>query len=685
MGRLAKRVAAAVGSDGTKRLRTFALVGHRSAGKTSVAELLLTTARVTREPGEVDEGTALLDWTATEKRRRQSLDVGTAWFEWGDALLQLLDTPGADCLECLRDAALAACDAAVVVVDETAGIEHGTRAALAAAERFSLPVLAVLTKTDLAARDRDEPVVEALTEAAGFRAALLDERHNETLAEVAALGDDELLERYLEYLELPDEVVAAALPSAVAERRLLPVVLVCPPERTGAAALLDAIARLVPSPFDRPLRGRDASGHPVELDRTGPFLARVVSAHRDEGGSPFHVLRVEAGEGPAGDVTVGSAGSTTRLRKLYRIRGPRRAAADPVVPGMLVATWDALEGRPGDTLTSDPARTLEPLFVAPPMMTWALRNARRRGAERLVAALEAVTSADPGLSFAFDRTGAPLLSGADDEHLRLAVERMEEWEGVKVTGELPPVGYQEHPLRSVAEAEGTHRVNGGDGLPEAFARCRVSLDPIPVAEGIRFVDTLGDDDDDVPRAFRPAVEEGVRSALAHGPTAGFPVTGVLVRLVGGAYDMLQSTGEHFRLAGGLAVRAALERAKTRLLEPWSEVDVTVPSDTLGALLSDVGAHRGRVLGVDVAGTAARLRTAMPDDELRTFSRRMKRLTAGRGRFRSWGIGLEVLPAHRTEDAMGTSPHPGRVTLTSRRPRGAVSSPPSTKSGRRPAH
>jgi elongation factor G len=342
-----------------------------------------------------------------------------------------------------------------------------------------------------------------------------------------------------------------------------------------------------------------------------------------------------------------------------------------------------LPARPGDTLTADPARTLEPLSVAPPMMTWAVRPARRRGSERLVEALEAVTSADPGLSFAFDPTGAPLLSGADDEHLRIAVERMEDWAGVKVTGELPPVGYREQPVRSVAEVEGTHRVNGPDGLAEAFARCRVSLVPAPVEEGARVVDDVGDDEEEIPRRLRPGALQGIRAALSRGPTAGHPVTGVIVRLVGGAYDLLVSTEEHFRVAGEMAARAALERAGSRLLEPWSEVDLTVPSDTLGALLSDVGAHRGRVLGVEVAGTEARMRVRTPDDELRTFARRLKHLTAGRGRFRSWGIGHELLPPQLAPAVIAASPHPGRVTLTSGRSRGAESSPPSPKSGRRP--
>jgi elongation factor G len=540
-----------------------------------------------------------------------------------------------------------------------------------------------VTKTDLASRDRDEPLVEALSEAAGIRSSPLDDQHRETLAEVAALGDDDLLERYLEYLELPQDVVAGALPRAVAERRLLPVVFVCPPRHLGAAALLDAIATFAPSPRDRPLRGRDASGHPVELDRDGPLLARVVSAHRDDHGKPFHLLRVESGEATHGEVSVGTTGTKVRIRKLYRLRGPRRAGVDHVVPGMLVATWDPLPVRPGDTLTADPTRTLEPLAVAPPMMTWALRAARRRGSERLVEALEAVTSADPGLSFAFDPTGTALLSGADDEHLRIAVERMEEWAGVKVTGELPPVGYHEHPTRSVGEVEGTHRVNGADGLAEAFARCRVSLERAPVEKGVRVVDAVGNDEEEVPRVFRPAAEEGIRTALSRGPTGGFPVTGVVVRLIGGAYDLLQSTEAHFRIAGELAAKAALDRAGSRLLEPWSEVDVTVPSDTLGALLSDLGAHRGRVLGVEVTGTEARLQATTPDDELRTFARRVKRLTAGRGRFRSWGIGLEPLPPHLAAAVIGASPHPGRVTLGSGRSRGAESSPPSTKSGRRP--
>jgi elongation factor G len=680
----------------SKRLRTFALVGHRSAGKTSVGELLLQAGRVTREVGEVDRGTALLDWTSAERRRHQTLEVSTAWFEWGDTFVQLIDTPGAECLEGLRDAALAGCDAVVVTVDERAGIEHGTRSAFAVAAALGLPVLAAVTKLDVAPRERDEAVVAEIAGASGIRAVplhggatldgvpLFDARaeaaHREALAEIVALGDDVLLERYLEDLVLPDDVVAAGLERAFAERRLLPVVFVCPPRRVGAERLLDAISRLVPSPLARTARGHTPIGDPVEVERGGPFLARVLSTHRDDHGAPFHVLRVEAGSDPDREILAGSV--PVRVRKWYRLRGPRRASAGALVPGLVVATWDTLPVRAGDTL-GDGSCLLDRPPAVPPMTTWALRSGRRRASEQFADAVRAVADADPGLEVGTDPgTGALLLSGADDEHLRLAMERLEAWTGLRAVVELPPVGYRETPATRVGRTEGVHRIEDTDGLASAFAAVFLTLTPIAASAGVRFTDTLGKDEEDVPRAFRAAVEEGAREALKAGPTAGYPVTGAELRLVGGRHDVLSSTDDHFRIAGAHAARAALDRAGTRLLEPWWQLEVTVPADALGEVLADVAVHRGRVHGIDVAGTTARLAVACPYREVRTFARRLKALTSGLGRFQGQPSVLELLPDSLVAEAVEASPHRGQVTLGSGRTRGDASSPPSPRSGRR---
>jgi elongation factor G len=317
------------------------------------------------------------------------------------------------------------------------------------------------------------------------------------------------------------------------------------------------------------------------------------------------------------------------------------------------------------------------------MTTWALRAARKRSAGDLAGAVRAVVDADPGLDLSTDPvTGLLLLSGADDEHLRLALERVEAWTGIAVVGEPPPVGYHEMPARPVSGIEGVHRIEDTDGLASAFAAVQVAMAPLATADGVRFADELGGDDEDVPRAFRAAVEQGVRAALREGPSGGYPVTGVEVRLVGGRHDMLASTEDHFRIAGELAARAALERAGTRLLEPWWDVEVTVPAEALGEVLSDIGVHRGRVHAIDVSGATAKLDAGCPYRELRTFARRLQGLTSGLGRFSGRPARLELLPDHLVAEALEAAPHPGRVTLRTGRTRGDASSPPSPRSGRR---
>ena len=222
--------------------------------------------------------------------------------------------------------------------------------------------------------------------------------------------------------------------------------------------------------------------------------------------------------------------------------------------------------------------------------------------------------------------------------------------------ELPPVGYVELPSAAVRGVEGVHVREDGDGLREEYGKCELTLVPTDPEQGMRFVDAIGDVEDDLPRKYRGAIDQGCQRAMRHGPTAGYPVVGAQLHLTGGDYDILQSTDDHFRLAGEKAVRTALERSGTRLLEPWWEVEVSSPQGSLGDLISDISAHRGRILGMEVEGGLARLTAHSPYRELRTFAARLQTLTGGRGRFHTRMSHYEVLPDNLLREAIEASPH-----------------------------
>lgn len=701
--------------------RTVALVGHRSAGKTSLGEVLLRVAGVTRTVGSVDRRTSLLDHHEEERRRGQSLQLSFAWFDWQGAVVHLIDTPGSEVALSERVMGLHAADAAILVVDATAGVEVGTETNLEEARRLGKPVLVALSKVDR--RVEIEGVLQELQALVDARVvplflpfeeegilrgvvSVLDEQvcrydpdgaatfspeplplrletpvqaARERLTDAVAMADDALLEEYLEYLELPRQRLEAGLVQAVARGDVLPVLVTSAHARIGAQPLLNAVLQLLPGPL--PAVVRDADGAERALAAEGPFVAQLVSSHLDGEGDPYHVLRVWSGaprRGPWTHIPAGDpeGGRSMRIQKLYRIRGPRRATAQGVGPGALVATWEPLEARVGDTFTSG-ERLMVPLPSMPPLMMSQLvlpssGEPDARELELLEQAAERLVRRDPGLRAQRDPdTGGVLLSGLSAGHLDLTVDRLRQVTGLSLDAELPPVGYRETPVEAVQNVQGLHVRESGDGLVQEYGLCTVDVRPAAPERGIAFQDTLPPDDIDMlPAKYRPAIDEGVRRASAHGPTAGYPVVGVEVTLVGGEYDILQSTDDHFRRAGENALRIALQRAGTRLLEPWSHVEVEAPQAAVGDLLSDIASHRGRVLGMDTVGdgngrAVVRIEAVCPVRELRTFGARLQAHTAGRGRFVSRHSHYEPLPAHLEHEAIAASPFRRRASASAR--------------------
>ncbi|MCB9678564.1 MAG: 50S ribosome-binding GTPase [Alphaproteobacteria bacterium] len=674
------------------QIRNVALIGHRSSGKTSLAEAILAIAGAVRAPGSVTAGTALLDFDDVERRKQQSLQTGFAWVEWGGGLLQILDTPGLNALAYERLLGISVAEVAIVVVD--AGEDLGAAAELAFADSLQrgVPTMVFVNKLD---RPHDlGAVLESLQSAAGDRRVVPVEapvgeggqctgvvdlltgavdmkegaepfsgmqswmtRFAEQLTESVALTDDALLEHYLEYLEVPPERLQAALAKAVGRGEIVPVLFGSATNGYGVHRLLDFVAAYAPTAASR--KGPTAfeyDGTPVELGPEGPLVAQLVATQLDADGQPYHVLRVWQGEAKPNQTWVNAdTGESGRIRKLYKLRGPRRAAASNTCAGSLVATWDPLPGRPGACFNTGPKLLVPAPDVPPSMMAYALFPKSDRDARRLQEALNQLLSMDGSLELHTDETtGRLLLRGFSDAHLDLALERLHSRLGVDVHADLPPIPYREIPARVVNGVSGVHRKEDNHGLPVEFGACQVDVAPLSPDEGVGFEDAHPDPEE-LPRKFRPAIDEGVRRALEHGPTAGYPVLGAAVRLTGGEYDILQSTEDHFRIAGEIATRSALEQAGTHILEPWWQVDVYARGNEVGHVIAEISSRRGRIVGLEVLGAETRVCAHMPYRDLRTFGPRLQGATSGRGRFYGEFSHYEPAPDHILTEAIADSP------------------------------
>jgi len=686
---------------GPHQTRLFALAGHRSAGKTSLAEVLLQTTGATRTIGRVEERTSLLDHQPGERRRGMTLEPGFAWMTWRDHLLELVDTPGSDGLAHHRRVALAAVDAAIVVVSGSDGVEYGTERVLEEARALGLPRIAVINRAE---RMQDPAgLLEALEEAAGTRVLPLqlpfqDDEHRfsgivnllepdghprvyrydldganryspeplperyrrvaavarERIQEAVALADDALLEEYLEFLGLPPDKLFAGLARLVRAGEIVPVLYTSAALAIGAHPLLDALVDLAPSPLDRAsLLAADPEDHPVEVHPDDPFVAQVISARLDEDGQVVRVLRVWSGEARRGSWIEAASGAKGKVQKLYQVRGPRRAIAQTVGPGAIVATWEPLPGRPGATF-GGPRRLRMPLpALDPPMMAYLLRPLTPRDEDALPAALDRLCALDPALHVQADPvTGGALLEGTGQMQLDRALELLRRRPGVGLEASLPPVPYRETPASPARRAHGLHRREEGSLVAE-FGECWIDVDPREPDDGVHFENAAAPDH--LPDRFAPAVGSGIQDATLHGPTAGYPVTGVGVRCVDGEYDILSSEDEHFRQAGALALRAALEQTGTDLLEPWSRIRVEAAATEVGGVLTELGSRRGRILDMEVGSRVALVDALVPYRELRTFAPRLQSITGGRGRFRATHSHYERLPRELVREAIAQSP------------------------------
>jgi elongation factor G len=646
-----------------ERTRTVALLGHRHAGKTSLGDQLLSVAGAVRAAGRVDDRTSLLDHQACDHRHGSTQFGGVAWLDWREHRVHLVDTPGSEGLFHEQLLAMSLVDAGIVVVSAVDGVEHGGARVLAEAERTGLPCLVVITRID---RPFDLPRLLAEIELhAGVRAvpivppprATEDELTvlRDRLAESVALADDLLLARYLDDLTLDVATVREGLGAAVRSRKLVPVVFASGATGEGVREVLDAILDALPSPATRrtPVAVDSETGEDVVLPPGHAFVAQVIGSRLDPEGNAYHIVRVWSGVAPRKAWVHAETGQSVRITKLYALRGPRASMAKELGPGSLLATWDSLPGRVGDTYTDGHRLVLGAPPWPAPLLHARLLPQPPSGAARLDDALNVVAALDPALDIArCELTGVPLLGVIGQDHLERVLDVLRDHHRSSFAVGIPLVPYLEAPTQAIAGIEGVHRRATNDEVHE-FGRCVVSLEPAG-PDTTEFL-TFASAEEQLPVKFHAAVADGVARAAMRGPLGKYPVTGFAVRVEDGEYDMFASTEEHLALAAQRAVEAALAQAGTLLLEPWWRIHVHVPADMIGALLAEIGVRRGRVGGLEVDGREAIVSADCPYRELRSFGPRLLALTAGRGRFTGRLVRYDVLPAAFVREAVATSP------------------------------
>jgi len=675
------------------RIRNVALVGHRGSGKTSLHEALLFQAGATNRLGSVVDGTTVSDDDQDEQARQMSISAHLSSFEWDGRKINLIDTPGEPSFVADALGALRVCESAVFVVNAVMGVEVSTSRLWARAQELDLArmlfvnmldreradffrtleqlkaafgrhvvateipigteqeVRGIIDLIDMkayeyvgAARDncREIPIPdELLAQATEYRENLMDE-----VAEVS----DTLMERYLEGDEISHEEIVTALKDGTNHGGIFPVVCGVATKNLGTNRLLDALEEDLPSPVKH--GAFELPEITLEPDEDKPLFAYVFKTRADPFAGRINLFRVYQGVmRPDSHVLNTRAHGKERIGQLLVSQGKETASADGFGPGDIGAVGKLKETRAGDWLADRDEPIAMPAIDLPqPVMAFAMEATNKGDEDKVFTALRRLQEEDPTIDLHRDpQTGDQIVAGLSQVHVEVIVDRLKSRFGAEVTLKPPRVPYQET-IRRPAKAHGRHKKqSGGRGQ---FGDCHISIEPLGGGEEFEFVDEIKGGV--IPNSFIPAVEKGVREAMAHGAVAGFPVKGVRVRLTDGSYHTVDSSEMAFKLAGSIAMREALAQADPVLLEPVMLVTLSVPEDCVGDVIGDLNSRRGHPLGMDAVGGMTEVKAEVPMAEMLTYAPDLRSITGGRGDYTMELLRYDEVPGHLAQKVVSAN-------------------------------
>lgn len=669
-------------------IRNVAVVGHNGSGKTQLVSAMLFTAGATNRLGRVDEGTAPTDFDEEAVARRHTLAATPAWLEWQGHKINVIDTPGFGNFLSDTGAALRVSDAALIVVDAVAGVEVQTERVWELAGGQQMPRLVIVNRLD---RDRASfatalanlqavfgravvPVMLPYGSEKGLR-GVIDLVHlrayvyeggvgrgkavsipeslaaeardaREALVELVAEAEDHLMERFFEEGTLTNEELSEGLRTAIGTGAVAPVLCASALENIGVDRLLEAVASVVASPAERPIAAvAPATGASVEVlaDESAPTRLFVWKTVADPFAGRVNLFRVVTGV-VHGDSTLVNVtrGTQERIGHLFALQGKTQTPVNELRAGDLGAVAKLKDVQTGDTLAGKVTDlVIPPIAFTPPLLSYALELKTRGDEEKISSALHRLQEEDPTIRTDRDpRTHEQLISGQGQLHLEVTVAKLKRRFGVDVTLKLPRIPYLET-ITAATEAHGRHKKQtGGHGQ---FGDCKIRVEPLPRGADFAFEDDIFGGA--IPRQYVPAVEKGIQEARLRGFLAGYPMVDFKATVFDGSFHPVDSNELSFKMAGSLAFRDAMARAKPVLLEPVMLVEVQAPSEFAGDLMGDLNGRRGRISGMEARGHATLIKAQVPMAEMLTYEQHLTSATGGRGSYHMSHSHYEEVPPH----------------------------------------
>ncbi|NPT60481.1 elongation factor G [Paraburkholderia elongata] len=670
-----------------ERYRNIGISAHIDAGKTTTTERILFYTGVTHKIGEVHDGAATMDWMEQEQERGITITSAATTAFWKgmagnypEHRINIIDTPGHVDFTIEVERSMRVLDGACMVYDSVGGVQPQSETVWRQANKYKVPRIAFVNKMDrvgadffrvqrqigdrlkgvavpiqipVGAEDHFQGVVDLVK----MKAIYWDEENqgikfeyrdippeleatakewHDKMVEAAAEASEELLDKYLHGGTLTEEEIKHGIRVRTIANEIVPMLCGSAFKNKGVQAMLDAVIDYLPSPVDIPaIAGHDE--HDKEIERhprdDDPFSALAFKIMTDPFVGQLIFFRVYSGVVNSGDTVYNATKEKKeRLGRILQMHANERKEIKEVYCGDIAAAVGLKEATTGDTLC-DPQHViiLEKMIFPEPVISQAVEPKTKVDQEKMGIALNRLAQEDPSFRVQTDEeSGQTIISGMGELHLEILVDRMKREFGVEATVGKPQVAYRETVRNKIEDVEGKFvKQSGGRGQ---YGHAVITLEPSAQGKGYEFVDAIKGGV--IPREYIPAVDKGIQETLKAGVLAGYPVVDVKVTLTFGSYHDVDSNENAFRMAGSMAFKDAMRKAKPVLLEPMMAVEVETPEDFMGNVMGDLSSRRGMVQGMeDIAGGGGKLvRAEVPLAEMFGYSTSLRSATQGRATY-----------------------------------------------------
>ena len=682
-----------------ERVRNIGIMAHIDAGKTTTTERVLYYTGINYKIGEVHEGTATMDWMVQEQERGITITSAATTCFWRDHRINIIDTPGHVDFTIEVERSLRVLDGAVAVFCAVGGVEPQSETVWRQADKYRVPRIAFINKMDrvgaeyervtgeirdklkakplllqipigaeekftgvidlvenraliwdddrLGANYREEPISAEMAEQA--KAA------RDQMIEMLADHDDSIMELYLEGKAPEPAQLKAAIRAATLKIEVIPVVMGSAFRNKGVQPMLDAVVDYLPSPLDLPpVVGKVEAGKMAERwpRDDAPFSALAFKIMTDPYIGTLTFLRVYSGKLESGSSVLNSTRDRReRIGRLVKMHANKREEITEVFAGDICAVG-LRDTTTGDTLC-DPAHPiiLEAIEFPDPVIQIAIEPKTKADQEKLGEALQKLAKEDPSFRVSVNKeTAQTLIAGMGELHLEIIVDRMLREFKVDANIGKPQVAYRET-IRRPAEAEGRFvRQTGGHGQ---FGVVELKIEPLAKGSGFEFED--GTKGGSIPRNFIPSIENGIKEAMETGVLAGYPMVDIKAIVVDGKYHEVDSSELAFKIAGSMAFKEAVEKAKPVLLEPVMDVEVVTPQDFMGEVIGDLNSRRGKIQEMENRAGAQVIAARVPLATMFGYATKLRSITQGRANYTMQFAVYEPVPQAIFEELTARNP------------------------------